>query len=139
MTNNHRCGQFILEVAEVIVPGAPVSLRVPVRRCKLAEHMIQLLNTTERGASIAAKIRLGHEAEGRLLGVTRQEAEEETIRAAFGPDLEAIHPFECTEQRCLESCTPSYKLLMRQFGFYRVSEQETGVGCTGKGEVTETA
>lgn len=125
--DSNRCGQFSIEVEEILVVGAPVVLRVPIRRCRLAERMIQLLSTTERGQKVAEKIKLAS-AQGAGKRDT-EAAAEEILRAAFGPDLEAIHPHECTQQRCLESCTPSFKMLLRQFGFFAEAEREQSAGC----------
>jgi hypothetical protein len=145
-----RCKHFSVEVEEIYVSGAPVMLRVPIRRCALAERMIGYIAKTARGRSVALKLRIAsrqNEAHAAAYGVDlnrsesgvassemQAEFEEETIRAAFGPDLEAIHHLECTAQRCKESCTPSYRWLLEHFDLHDLAEQETGVGCLGTGE-----
>lgn len=118
-----RCGHFQLEVEQILVPGAPVVLRVPVRRCLLAEHMIGLIGRTDQGTKIARQLRIQSSAEA------PEAAAEEAVRAAFGPDLEAIHPLDCTVQRCRESCSPGFKIMASQFGFDAEAQAETGAGC----------
>jgi len=118
----NRCGHFSLEVEEVSVPLAAVVVRVPIRRCALAEHMIGILAHSDEGNQIAQKLQIA---------ASRRDADTygEQVRVAFGPDLDVIHATECTVQRCQESCTPSYRLLLQQFGFDEDAARETGEGC----------
>lgn len=111
------CGHFSTEVELLSVQHTGVILRVPVRRCALAEHMIGILSRTEEGQDVAAKIQ--------LLG----SSSEPRIRAAFGPDLEVINRAECTTTRCQVSCTPGYRQVLLHFGYAGEAEQETGSGC----------
>src|SRR5579871_4000410 len=116
-----RCGHFALEVEEVPVVAAAIVLRVPIRRCALAERMIAIISQTNEGMAVARKLIFtasSLESVQRLEGQTESpiQIDPDKIRVAFGPDLEAIHPAECTIQRCLESCTPSYRMLLEQFG-----------------------
>jgi hypothetical protein len=118
------CGHFSLEIELLPVTHTSVVLRVPIRRCALAEHMVALISQRDEGQVIARKLSI---AEAPSANST--EPDRNSIRVAFGPDLEAIHRPECTSQRCQESCTPSYRALVRQFGFEEEAERETGSGC----------
>ncbi|HZO91887.1 MAG TPA: hypothetical protein VFB38_26450 [Chthonomonadaceae bacterium] len=126
-----RCHHFSIEVEEIRLSNAPVVLRVPIRRCALAERMMGLLAATETAQEIVGKLTIG--ASKRFLtGSTEepdQESETEAIHVAFGPDLEAIHPNECTVQRCLQSCTPGFRMILSHFGLQADAESETGKGC----------
>jgi hypothetical protein len=118
----NRCGHFSLEVEEVFIPHTAVVIRLPIRRCALAEHMIGALARSEEGNHIAGKLRI-------VAADGTTEAEGERIRVAFGPDLDVIHSNECTVQRCQESCTPSFRLLLRQFDLEEEALRETEDGC----------
>lgn len=118
------CGHFSLEVEMVPVTHTSVILRVPIRRCALAERMIAVIAQNEEGREIARKLTISSSAVG-----TQEGGEADRIRVAFGPDLEAIHRMECSSQRCQESCTPNYRAILRQFGFDQEAERETASGC----------
>jgi len=123
----------------VPISGGAVVLRVPIRRCALAERMIAQISQTEAGREVARKLTITASTFAQAENPPDAEQERvrieaELIRVAFGPDLEAIHPGECTIQRCQESCTPSYKLLLGHFGCEEAARQETGRGCLGAGE-----
>ncbi len=128
-----RCGQFSLDVEIVLVQGTPVTLRVPVRRCALAERMIALISKTPEGRVVARKLTL--DASSRQFlddvpeGAGEIEIDASVVRAGFGPDLDVIHSAECTVQRCQESCTPHFKLILQQFGYAEDARKETGAGC----------
>ncbi|HZT40817.1 MAG TPA: hypothetical protein VFA07_01445 [Chthonomonadaceae bacterium] len=133
-----RCGHFSIEVEMLTIAEGTVILRVPIRRCALAERMIAVISETEAGREVARKLTF---TASPAHSESRQEAaqkidriEAEMVRVAFGPDLEAIHPGECTVQRCQESCTPSYKMLLGHFGCEEAARQETGSGCLGMTE-----
>ncbi len=119
----NSCGHFSTEVELITLQHNPVVLRVPVRRCALAERMIAILSRTEDGLEVASKIQL---MEASTAEHTRAQTR---YRAAFGPDLEAINRVECTPERCLESCTPGYRQVLRQFGHAEEADEETGSGC----------
>ena len=131
-----RCKHFSIEVEEIYVPGAPVVLRLPVRRCALAERMIVSISQTTSGAEVAMKLRIDHLPEGTDADPGRAVAptDPEKVRAAFGPDLEPIHGAECTVQRCKESCTLHYRTILQHFDLHELAEQESEVGCLGGGE-----
>lgn len=133
---NSRCGNFSIEVEEIYVTGAPVVLRVPIRRCALAERMIEQISETKKGRQVARKLTIpvpdAAESPSRAAGA----GQKPSIRAAFGPDLEAIHPNECTVQRCRESCTPSYRSILLQFGQRARAESEMDLGCIGSEQQT---
>src|SRR5579859_2599750 len=117
----NRCGHFSIEVEMLPIAEGAIVLRVPIRRCALAERMIAVISETEAGREVARKLTITGVpyAQSANRQETAQEMapiDAERIRVAFGPDLEAIHPGECTIQRCQESCTPSYKLLLSHFG-----------------------
>ena len=127
----NRCGHFRVEAQSLSVSEAGITLRVPVRRCLLAERMIRHLATSEEGREIARKLSIAS-ASGHLSPVPASSEIsplDDAVRAAFGPDLEAIHALECTVERCQESCTPGYQSFLRHFGFVALAEEETGVGC----------
>lgn len=114
-----RCAHFSLEIEELTLPHTYVPLRVPVRRCALAEHMVFFVAQTQEGKAVAKKL-TSAASRGAIEG--EKPPSDETIRVAFGPDLEAIHSQKCTVGRCQQSCTPSYRLLLLEFGF----EEEAG-------------
>jgi hypothetical protein len=122
----NRCAHFSLEIEELRLPHTYVPLRVPIRRCALAEHMVVLLSRSDEGRAVAAKLTV---AASRDTLAGNDEQKQETIRVAFGPDLEAIHAPECTVLRCQESCTPSYRLLLLEFGFETEAQQVTEASC----------
>ena len=117
------CGHFSIEVELITLQHTPVILRVPVRRCALAERMIALLAQTDEGREVASKIQLMKSS------LPADEAGQTRFRAAFGPDLEAINRSECTSQRCQESCTPGFRQVLAQFGYEADADRETGEGC----------
>jgi hypothetical protein len=122
--HTNGCGHFSTEVEQIALPHTPVVLRVPVRRCALAERMIALLSKTDEGRMVGGKIQLmGSDVDSGGDGLPSR------IRAAFGPDLEAINRTECTAARCQESCTPGFRQMVSHFGYLNVAEQETGDGC----------
>jgi len=121
-----RCGHFSLEIEELRLPNTYVPLRVPIRRCALAEHMVMILSRSEEGRAVATKLTIAASREA-LDSVGVQIPE--TIRVAFGPDLEAIHAPECTGLRCQESCTPSYRLLLLEFGFDTEAGEASEASC----------
>ncbi len=53
---SNRCRHYQLETEFIPVPGAPVMLSIPIRRCHLAEHMIERLATSDNGRDIARKL-----------------------------------------------------------------------------------
>jgi hypothetical protein len=124
--SGNRCAHFSLEIEELRLPHTYIPLRVPTRRCALAEHMVILLSRSEEGRTIATKLAVGESREALAAGGEQNSG---TIRVAFGPDLEAIHAPECTVLRCQESCTPCYRLLLLEFGFETEASQVTTAGC----------
>lgn len=121
----NRCGHFSLDVEELRLPHTYIPLRVPIRRCALAEHMVVILSRSEEGRAVAAKLTIAASREN----VTAGQQDPQAVRVAFGPDLEAIHSPECTVLRCQESCTPSYRLLLLEFGFETEASQVTEASC----------
>ena len=119
-----RCPRFVVESDILLVSGAGVELRVPIRRCLLGEQMTQRLLTVEAGREIAHRLLIN----GPSADSTGSEIAQE-IRVAFGPDLEPIHAGECTVQRCVESCSPAYKEMLQQFGLIDEAEQNMEEGC----------
>lgn len=124
--SGNRCGHFSLQIEEVRLPHTYVPLRVPIRRCALAEHMVMILSRSEEGRTVATKLAVASSREA----LTKGEGQDpQTIRVAFGPDLEAIHAPECTVLRCQESCTPAYRLLLLEFGFEEEASQVSEASC----------
>jgi hypothetical protein len=120
------CGHHSTEIELLSVPHTAVVLRVPVRRCALAERMIAILSRTDDGREIAGKIQIG------VSGSTDDQFNNDaaaTVRAAFGPDLEPISRADCTTNRCRESCTPGYRQMLQHFGYTDEAGEETGEGC----------
>lgn len=124
--SGNRCGHFSLEIEELRLPHTYIPLRVPIRRCALAEQMVMILARSEEGLTVANKLAV---AGSRSTLTGGEEQNPQSIRVAFGPDLEAIHAPECTVLRCQESCTPSYRLLLLEFGFEAEANQATDAGC----------
>jgi hypothetical protein len=129
----NRCGHFSLETEILPVLHTAVVLRVPIRRCALAEQMIAVISQNEEGWAVARKLTI---ATSNLENSDSEDAAPPKLRVAFGPDLEAIHSAECTVERCQQSCTPGYRLMLRQFGQFEEAERETGEGCQ---EIIENA
>ena len=117
------CGHFSAEVELIVIPNVSVVLRVPVRRCALAEQMIAMLYRTDDGREVGAKIQILESIS------TAHTSPQSRFRAAFGPDLEAINRAECTAERCRESCTVGYRQVLRHFGYFKEADEETGGGC----------
>lgn len=138
---SNRCRHYQLETEFIPVPGAPVMLSIPVRRCHLAEHMIERLATSGQGTDIARKLMFpsAPASEPDRDNHTNALPENFLIRAAFGPDLEPIHHEDCIVQRCLGSCTPGYVALLEQFGIAIDANHATGRGCQETSEITEDA
>ena len=138
---SNRCRHYQLETEFIPVPGAPVMLSIPVRRCHLAEHMIERLAASEQGADIARKLVFpsARPSEPPTNSPIHVLPEKYLIRAAFGPDLEPIHHEDCIVQRCVGSCTPGYVSLLEQFGMVIDADHAVGKGCYEAGEVTEDA
>ena len=124
--SGNRCAHFSLEIEELRLPHTYIPLRVPIRRCALAEHMVMLLSRSEEGRTIATKLTVAGSRDALAGGMGQNP---ETIRVAFGPDLEAIHAPECTVVRCQESCTPCYRLLLLEFGFEAEASQVKEAAC----------
>ena len=127
-----RCGHFLLETEVLVVPGVPLVIRIPVRRCLLSERMIAQMAQNESGLAVARKLSLASST----LPTTPERSQEaqgnsltQPIRAALGPDLEPIHGAECLEARCLQSCTPGYYALLAQFGVTPAAGDNPGKGC----------
>ena len=130
----HRCAHFSLEIEELRLPHTYIPLRVPIRRCALAEHMVVLLSRSEAGRTVAGKLAVAASRDRLNEDEAQQQA---TIRVAFGPDLEAIHAPECTVLRCQESCTPSYRLLLLEFGLEMEAGQVSEASCLELVSLTE--
>jgi hypothetical protein len=136
LMQSSRCAHFSVEIEEIIVPNAQVVLRIPIRRCALAERMILLISKSPEGREIARKMTIAG------TGAVYSEAPDEdrqaaAVRVAFGPDMEAIHSPECTVQRCQESCTPSFRMLLAHFDLQDIAARETGEGCLEVPAATE--
>lgn len=138
---SNRCRHYQLETEFIPVPGAPVMLSIPVRRCHLAEHMIERLATSDNGRDIARKLMFpsAPTPEFPVDGNNAALPESLLIRAAFGPDLEPIHHEDCIVQRCMGSCTPGYIALLDQFEIEIDADHAVGKGCQEPNEVTEDA
>lgn len=146
-----RCGNYVLEIELLSVPGTGTLLRVPVRRCLLSEHLFTLLMMTERGRDLVRKLVLSTSAipaeQGNVEfeGVWRNsvsganpkgdgakdpgEPSPPLLRSALGPDLEPIHHSQCVVSRCTMSCTPGYRRLLDQYADVEVTE-EVIPGCS---------
>ncbi|MCW3099111.1 MAG: hypothetical protein JWL77_4729 [Chthonomonadaceae bacterium] len=124
--SGNRCAHFSLEIEELRLPHTYIPLRVPIRRCAFSEYMVMLLSRSDEGRAVATRLTVAasraHLANGEM-------QDQQTVRVAFGPDLEAIHAPECTVLRCQESCTPSYRLLLLEFGFEMEARQVTEASC----------
>ena len=131
--NSNPCPRLKIESETLIVSGAGVEMRVPIRRCLLGERMVHLLLQTEAGQNTASRILINGPLETPLERNVAQAPLEPTpeaaIRVAFGPDLEPIHPLDCTRDRCVASCSPSYEAILVEFGFHRTVLQTDEDGC----------
>lgn len=114
--NTKRCPHYQIYSEQLKMDGPPAYLAI--RRCMLTER--------ETGRAVAAKLTTASSREN-----TAEDAAEspESIRVAFGPDLEAIHAPECTVLRCQESCTPCYRLLLLEFGFVTEAGRAREAAC----------
>ncbi len=109
--------------------GAGVELRVPIRRCLLGEQMARLLMQTEAGRAVCSRLLINSPESREAPELRESEDEANPIRMAYGPDLEPIHPLECLLDRCIESCSPSYKAMLQEFGLHEAVDAQEGKGC----------
>jgi hypothetical protein len=110
--NIKRCPHYQIYSEPLKMEGPPAYLAI--RRCMLAERLIQFLDRTEEGKQFAERIVI-HTQGGK--------------RYAFvGPDLEPVTQLACHGQRCEECCTPAYLHTLEQFGVADPQEEE--VTCT---------
>ena len=127
--NPERCPRLKIESEIIQVSGAGVELRVPIRRCLLGEQMARLLMQTEEGRLVCARILINSPKTLEAPNLREMENETRPIRVAYGPDLEPIHPLECAIDRCVESCSPSYKAMLMEFGLHDAVAAQDGHGC----------
>ena len=109
--------------------GAGVELRVPIRRCLLGEQMARLLMQTAEGRLVCTRLLINSPEVLEAPSLQEEENEERPVRVAYGPDLEPIHPKECAIDRCIESCSPSYKAMLLEFNLQDAAAVQTGNGC----------
>ena len=110
--NSQRCPHYQIYSEPLKMEGPPAYLAI--RRCMLAERLIQFLDRTEDGKQLAEKIVI-HTQSGK--------------RYAFvGTDMEPVTQHTCHRQRCEERCTPAYLHTLEQFGLADPQEEE--VTCT---------
>ena len=76
-------------------------LRVPNYGCAIAASMIERLKSDEEGRAIA-----------QILVMTAHDGVEHSI---FGPDLEALSPSACTQDRCAQYCQAGFSNLMESY------------------------
>ncbi len=138
-----RCGHYSPEAELIVVSGAPLVIRIPVRRCLLAEQMLAQIAQTDAGLVVARKLSIAsatppsaHDDPDADIS-TNTEGLSHPIRAALGPDLEPIHHAECLVSRCLESCTPGYRAMLEQFGVVIASGDDPGRGCLESSALSE--
>lgn len=127
--NPERCPRLKIESEIVLVSGAGVELRVPIRRCLLGEQMVRLLMQSVEGRAVSSRLLIN--SPKTLEAPSLREGANDTmpIRVAYGPDLEPIHPLECLIDRCIESCSPSYKAMLIEFGLNDAIVMGTSDGC----------
>ena len=127
--NPERCPRLKIESEIIQVSGAGVELRVPIRRCLLGEQMARLLMQTEEGRMVCARLLINSPDVLEAPDLQETEDEKRPVRVAYGPDLEPIHPMECMVDRCVESCSPSYKAMLLEFGLHNAVTVQEGKGC----------
>jgi hypothetical protein len=107
-----RCPHYQIYSEQLKMDGPPAYLAI--RRCMLAERLIQFLDQSEEGRQLGG-ILVIHTTDGK--------------RYAFvGPDLEPVTQQACNVRRCEDRCTPAYVHTLRQFGM--VDPDEEKVTCT---------
>ena len=113
-----RCPHYQIYSEQLKMDGPPAYLAI--RRCMLAERLINFLDTSEEGRQLGKKMVI-HTRDGK--------------RYAFvGTDLDPVTQQACTGRRCEESCTPAYLQTLTHFGMEDPEEEK--VTC---GEEDETA
>ena len=127
--NPERCPRLKIESEVILVSGAGVELRVPIRRCLLGEQMVRLLMQTEAGRAVCSRLLINSPETLEAPSLRESENEARPVRVAYGPDLEPIHPLECQIDRCVESCSPSYKAMLLEFGLHEAVAAQEGRGC----------
>ena len=106
--NIKRCPHYQIYSEQLKMDGPPAYLAI--RRCMLAERLIQFLDRTEEGKQLAERIVI-HTQGGK--------------RYAFvGTDLEPVTQHACHSQRCEERCTPAYVRTLEHFGLADPQEEE---------------
>src|SRR5579884_3896303 len=73
-----RCGHFSVEVEMLPIAEGAVVLRVPIRRCALAERMIGLISQTEAGREVARKLTIATATHAR--SENQQKSSQERLR-----------------------------------------------------------
>lgn len=140
---SNRCGHYSPEAELIVVSGAPLVIRIPVRRCLLAEQMLAQIAQTDAGLAVARKLSIASAAPSPAQGDpganpnADAEGLSHPIRAALGPDLEPIQHAECLVSRCLESCTPGYRAMLEQFGVQAAPGDYPGKGCLEPSAISE--
>jgi len=95
-----RCPHYQIYSEPLALEGPPAYLAI--RRCVLAERLIQFLRQSAEGNLLADKL-VVHVAGGNAY-------------AFVGPDLEAVTQTACTVKRCAERCAPAYAEHLERFG-----------------------
>lgn len=108
------CPQFQTHMEEV--PLRDGKAMVPIRRCLLSERMVEkLLPVPEAGDMVRAVV---------------LNPGEEPVRCSHGPDMDIIEHSRCTADRCMTSCSPSYRAILSQFGLEDRSEIDCGAALS---------
>jgi hypothetical protein len=119
--NGARCNYFSLETEEIKAVEGGAAIKVPVRRCLLAEQMATLLSKTPEGRRVLEHMALPQGQGGSTRDVSLDIAR---LRVAFGPDLQAVMPQVCTVDRCMASCSPGFKELLVYYGSREQTEAD---------------
>jgi hypothetical protein len=110
MSERRACPQFQTRIESY--PLRTISAMLPVRRCLLAERMVQLVRGVEAADPVVRTVVFNRNTDPPY--------------CLYGPDLESIEHWKCTADRCAGSCSPSYREILARFG---VSDPEE-IACS---------
>jgi hypothetical protein len=100
MSEPRYCPQFQTRMEQI--PLKRRTTMLPIRRCLLAERMVEKLRDRPDAVSFVAAIAVDPLAQPPL--------------CIHGPDLDTIEYTKCTSERCATSCSPSYRDILARCG-----------------------
>jgi hypothetical protein len=95
------------------IPLRATSALLPIRRCLLAEKMVALLQPVPEAESVVRAL--------------IDDAGARPPHSLYGPDLDTVEHWKCTADRCMTSCSPSYRSILERFGAKDPEEIDCGM------------